>query len=174
MEVNHHFDHKQWCPAFYSKLSKCYIVEPHYNKDIGTMKITLLYHVSWYIGYKQRNIKSWDQRNYLVIRGFCYTVETLYNKILGTGKFCSLYQIICYVISRQKAIQNKVNQFTGTGENSLLYQVFVISDLFIVSFLYIWILYFEVPFNLLVWLFSSHFHVFMCRATKRFSGWWCW
>ena len=37
------------------------------------MKITLLYQVSHYIRVKkQRNIKSWDQQNYLVIRGFCY------------------------------------------------------------------------------------------------------
>ena len=37
------------------------------------MKITLLYQVSHYIRVKQqRNIKSWDQQNDLVIRGFCY------------------------------------------------------------------------------------------------------
>ena len=48
-------------------------VEPRYNEVVGTMKITLLYQVSHYIRVKkQRNIKSWDQQNYLVIRGFCY------------------------------------------------------------------------------------------------------
>ena len=48
-------------------------VEPRYNEVLGTMKITLLYQVSHYIRVKkQRNIKSWDQQNYLVIRGFCY------------------------------------------------------------------------------------------------------
>ena len=37
------------------------------------MKITLLYQVSHYIRVKkQRNVKTWDQQNYLVIRGFCY------------------------------------------------------------------------------------------------------
>ena len=48
-----------------------------------TMKITLLhvYQVSHYIRVKkQRNIKSWDQRNYLVIRGFCY-IRPLYNEV---------------------------------------------------------------------------------------------
>ena len=36
-------------------------VEPLYNEDLGTMKITLLYQVSCYIRVKtQRNIKSWD------------------------------------------------------------------------------------------------------------------
>ena len=40
-------------------------VEPRYNKDLGTMKMTL-YQVK-----KQRNIESWDQQNYLVTRGFC-------------------------------------------------------------------------------------------------------
>ena len=50
-------------------LYKC-TVEPCYNKVLGTMKITLLYRVSHYIRVKkQRNIKSWDQQNYLVIRG---------------------------------------------------------------------------------------------------------
>ena len=48
-------------------------VEPRYNEVLGTMKITLLYQVSHYIRVKkQRNIKSWDQQNYLVITGFCY------------------------------------------------------------------------------------------------------
>ena len=46
-------------------------VEPRYNEVLGTMKITLLYQVSHYIRVKkQRNIKSRDQQNYLVIRGF--------------------------------------------------------------------------------------------------------
>ena len=60
----------------------CYItVEPRYNEVLGTMKITLLYLVSHYIRVKnQRNIKSWDQQNYLVIRGFCY-IRPLYNEV---------------------------------------------------------------------------------------------
>ena len=49
------------------------------------MKITLLhlhvYQVSHYIRVKkQRNIKSWGQQNYLVIRGFCY-IRPLYNEV---------------------------------------------------------------------------------------------
>ena len=46
-------------------------MEPHYEV-LGTMKITLLYQVSHCIRVqKQRNIKSWDQQNDLVIiRGF--------------------------------------------------------------------------------------------------------
>ena len=56
-------------------------VEPRYNEVLGTMKITLLYQVSHYIRVKkQRNIKSWDQENYLVIRGFCY-IRPLYNEV---------------------------------------------------------------------------------------------
>ena len=48
---------------------------------LGTMKITLLYQVSHYIRVKkQRNIKSWDQQNYLVIRGCCY-IRPLYNEV---------------------------------------------------------------------------------------------
>ena len=45
------------------------------------MKITLLYQVSHYIRVKkQRNIKSWDQQNYLVIRGLCY-IRPRYNEV---------------------------------------------------------------------------------------------
>ena len=56
-------------------------VEPRYNEVLGTMNITLLYHVSHYIKVKkQRNMKSWDQQNYLVIRGFCY-IRPLYNEV---------------------------------------------------------------------------------------------
>ena len=56
-------------------------VEAHYNEVRGTMKITLLYQVSHYIRVKkQRNIKSWDQQNYLFIRGFCY-IRPLYNEV---------------------------------------------------------------------------------------------
>ena len=52
-----------------------------YNEVHGTMKITLLYQVSHYIRVKkQRNIKSWDQQNYLVIRGFCY-IRLRYNEV---------------------------------------------------------------------------------------------
>ena len=52
-----------------------------YNEVLGTMKITLLFQVSNYIRVKkQRNIKSWDQQNYLVIRGFCY-IRPLYNEV---------------------------------------------------------------------------------------------
>ena len=59
---------------------KCSTVEPRYNEVLGTMKITLLYEVSHYIRVKKRNIKSWDQQNYLVIRGFCY-IRPLYNEV---------------------------------------------------------------------------------------------
>ena len=47
-------------------------VEPRYNEVLGTLKITLLYQVSHYIRVKKKYIKSGDQQNYLVIRGFCY------------------------------------------------------------------------------------------------------
>ena len=59
----------------------CNTVEPLYNEVLGTMRITLLYQVSCYIRVKkQRNIKSWDQQNNLVIRGFCY-IWPLYNEV---------------------------------------------------------------------------------------------
>ena len=56
-------------------------VEPRYNEVLGTIKISLLYQGSHCIRVKkQRNIKSWDQQNYLVIRGFCY-IRPLYNEV---------------------------------------------------------------------------------------------
>ena len=56
-------------------------VEPRYNEVPGTMKITLLYQVSHYIRVeKHRNIKNWDQQNYLVIRGFSY-IRPIYNEV---------------------------------------------------------------------------------------------
>ena len=57
--------------GFNCRLTTCTCtVEPLYNEVLGTMKITLLYQVSRYIRVKkQRNIKSWDQQNDLVIRG---------------------------------------------------------------------------------------------------------
>ena len=68
------------CYGFSTSIITC-TVEPLYNEVLGTMKITLLYQVSRYIRVKkQRNIKSWDQQNYLVIRGFCY-IRPLYNEV---------------------------------------------------------------------------------------------
>ena len=56
-------------------------VEPCYNEVLGTIKITLLYQVSHYIRVrKQRNIKNWDQKDYLVIKGFSY-IRPLYNEV---------------------------------------------------------------------------------------------
>ena len=64
-------------------------VEPRYNEDLGTMKITLLYQVSHYIRVKKKgNIKSWDQQNYLVRRGFCY-IRPLYNEVPLYHRNCS-------------------------------------------------------------------------------------
>ena len=71
-------------------------MELRYNEVLGTMKITLLYRVSLYIGVKkQRNIKSWDEQNYLVrlvIRGFCNITRfhcTRYARIM----FLTIYML---------------------------------------------------------------------------------
>ena len=71
---------KQW--KFLSEdEKKASTVEPLYNEVLGTMKITLLYQVSHYIRVKKKEyIKSWDQQNYLVIRGFCY-IRPRYNEV---------------------------------------------------------------------------------------------
>ena len=55
-------------------------VEPHYNKDLGAMEIILFYQVS-HIGVKNKNMKSWGQQNYLVLRGFCF-IRPLYTEVL--------------------------------------------------------------------------------------------
>ena len=50
------------------------------TRSLGPWKLPL-YQVSHYIRVKkQRNIKSWDQQNYLVIRGFCY-IRPRYNEV---------------------------------------------------------------------------------------------
>ena len=88
-------------------------VEPRYNKVLGTMKITLLYQVSHYIRVKkQRNIKSWDQQNYLVIRGFCY-IRPLYNEVslyILFAHFAFSYGFcnICHVYGAFNFLQSKV------------------------------------------------------------------
>ena len=72
-----------WCKSIAILIAffLLYTVEPLYNEVLGTMKITLLYQVSHYIRVKkQRNIKSWDQQNYLVIRGLCY-IRPRYNEV---------------------------------------------------------------------------------------------
>ena len=78
------FFHQTWCllvATHVNNLAMQSTVEPRYNEVLGTMKITLLYQVSHYIRVqKQRNIKSWDQQTYLVIRGFCY-IRPLYNEV---------------------------------------------------------------------------------------------
>ena len=79
-------------------------VEPPYNEVLGTMKITLLYQVSHYIRVKkQRNIKSWDQQNYLVIRGFCY-IRPLYNEIplyMETKPYQHSAPVLWYLLPRK-------------------------------------------------------------------------
>ena len=68
-------------PRTNAHMPQCCTVEPRYNEVLGTMKITLLYQVSHYIRVKkQRNIKSWDQQNYLFIRGICY-IRPLCNEV---------------------------------------------------------------------------------------------
>ena len=62
------------------------------------MKITLLYQVSHYIKVKkQRNIKSWDQQNYLVIRGFCY-IRPRYNEVPLYDLCIRLYCILNLIL----------------------------------------------------------------------------
>ena len=67
-------------------------VDPRYNEVLGTIKITLLYQVSHYIRVKkQRNIKRWDQQNYLVIRGFVKISGPLYNVVPLLHVCCPMY-----------------------------------------------------------------------------------
>ena len=85
-------------------------VEPRYSEVLGTMKITLLYQVSHYIRVKkQRNIKSWDQQNYLVITGFCY-IRPLYNEVplyLRFGAFIHVKGKVVHYHSLQENIDSK-------------------------------------------------------------------
>ena len=96
-------------------------VEPRYNEVLGTMKITLLYQVSHYIRVKkQRNIKSWDQQNYLVIRGFCY-IRPLYNEV-PLYTFMMLFPLPslphCRDASKPSSVPNSPRPGSQTSSNT--------------------------------------------------------
>ena len=75
-------------------------VEPLYNEVLGTMKFTLLYQVFHYVRVKkQRNIKIWDQQNYLVIRGFCY-IRPRYNEVPLYNSFYKICTHFYYLIQQ--------------------------------------------------------------------------
>ena len=67
-------------------------MEPRYNEDLGTMKITLLYQISHIRVKKERNIKRWDQQNYLVIRTKVKTTHTFctHSAPILHGYYCGL------------------------------------------------------------------------------------
>ena len=101
-------------------------VEPLYNEVLGTMKITLLYQVSHYIRVKkQRNTKSWDQQNYLVIIGFCY-IRPRYNEVPLYWTLCNVSLNIvfvttyCSVLIQWNNIQWTANAIELYDNNSLL------------------------------------------------------
>ena len=66
----------------YSHVNNICTVEPRYTtRSFGTMKKYLIISdLSLYQCKKQRNVKNWDQQNYLVIRWFCY-IRPLYNQV---------------------------------------------------------------------------------------------
>ena len=112
MAVIHQFD---WVrsKSFFAPVQFTLIdtVEPRYNEVLGTMKITLLYQVSHYIrAKKQRNMKSWDQQNYLVITGFCY-IRPLYNEV-------PLY-LIAYILTHLPIHQHYLFSLGLSQRNSL-------------------------------------------------------
>ena len=90
-------------------------MEPRYNEVLGTMKITLLYQVSHYIRVKNpRNIKRWDQQNYLVIRGFCY-IRPFYNEVplYKTSSIMRLARALCMQVAFiENASGSEVNIFS--------------------------------------------------------------
>ena len=71
-------------------------VEPRYNEVLGTMKITLFYQ-----GKNTDFIKSWDQQNYLVIRG--YYIRPLYNEVpLYNIQQFALIEVSCILCINHK------------------------------------------------------------------------
>ena len=85
----HSHIHRRMLHTFTHVQKRSSTVEPLYNEVLGTMKITLLYQVSHYIRVK-KNIKSWDQQNYLVIRGFC-SIRPRYNEV---PLYCSFMNLM--------------------------------------------------------------------------------
>ena len=78
-------------------------VEPRYNKDLRTMKLPC--HIRFFLisGFKKINIKSWDQQNYLVRRGF---VINIYNKVLLYNKISQTIQL--FIAISQMIFKNKI------------------------------------------------------------------
>ena len=91
--------------TFIRSIARVCTVEPRYNEVLGTMKITLLYQVSQF--KKLRTIKSRDQQNYLVLRGFCY-IRPLYN------------EVPLYFMKGKQKLQIKLAQFFVVS-NAIIY-----------------------------------------------------
>ena len=85
------------------------------------MKITLLYQVSCYIRVKkQRNIKSWDQQNYLVIRGLCY-IRPLYNEVpLYYVNVINIMSIALHIYNSNKFARGKITSFNSYTVRKIL------------------------------------------------------
>ena len=83
-----------------------------YNEVLGTIKITVVIFRFFIISVvqKQRNIKSWDQQSYLVIRGFCY-LRPLYNEVplyFQTGGCERIVEIFLKAVKHLGGIYSKV------------------------------------------------------------------
>ena len=115
----------RWCTLVFAndthvleipfQMSHPYTVEPRYNEVNGTLKITLLYQVSHYIRVqKQRNIKSWDQQNYVVIRGFC-SIRPLYNEVPLYWSYYASLILNCFQIHYSWNHNSETFFFEGGG-----------------------------------------------------------
>ena len=91
------------------------------TRSLGPWKLPS-YQVSRYIRVKKlRNIKSWDQQNDLVIRGFCY-IRPLYNGVLlYSYSFPSRFRWVqythrapAYFIGSCKMNNNDLSQYSWT------------------------------------------------------------
>ena len=92
-----------------------YTVEPGYNEDLGTMKITLLYQVSHIRVKKQRNIKSWDQLNHLVITGFCY-IRPLYKEV-PLYQFFFIFALFFVGILWSSGVRLQIKSLSSTNDS---------------------------------------------------------
>ena len=113
-----------------------------FNKILGTRKFCLLYQISCYISC-QLSIVSWEPEGHCSSKMFRWEPEGHYHctKWMAIAPFWFSTEhhwsaITPFWLSTD-AIRNKGNYFIGTGESSLLYQIFCyIRSLYIESPLY--------------------------------------
>ena len=106
-----------------TKKKKKITVEPRYNErgPWDHKNYLVISGFSLYQGKKQRNIKSWDQQIYLVIRRFCY-IQPLYNEVpLYKKHFIHIFWFWIYHISHPSLLYKLLEKKIIRYKSSIVY-----------------------------------------------------